>query len=217
MKTLFQCPRVLTAAAGRRAGAAALTLLLAGLPLGCDFFDELESDPIESTSTDGGDGDGDGDGDGHCGLEDDRCASQDLLTSCDLATGTLTDYNCASVCGASLNFTCLSSGNGQHGCWCVQPASIALDGCADLEVCVSECATPECSSACFSRASTPTIRLLGALFHCAESDCEDLCKESAEVCNSCILATRAGVYGGCGVERSVCDADTVDEIPWPSP
>jgi hypothetical protein len=139
------------------------------------------------------------------------------LSSCDLASGVLTDYNCATLCNGNLNFTCLSNPDGQHGCWCVQPGDIALDGCAQVEVCIAGCTTANCTNGCFGRASTPTIRLLGALFHCAESDCEAQCEASAETCNSCILATRAGVYGGCGVERSVCDADTVDEIPWPWP
>ncbi|MGB1700889.1 MAG: hypothetical protein ACPHRO_13105, partial [Nannocystaceae bacterium] len=139
----------------------------------------------------------------------------DILSSCDLQSGILSEYNCASLCGGSLNFTCLSNPDGQHGCWCVQPGDFAIDGCVELEICIASCATPSCADSCFSRASTSTIRLLGALFHCAESDCEEFCQESADACNACILSTRAGVYGGCGVERSVCDNDTVSEIPWP--
>lgn len=191
--------------------------------MGCDFFQELESTAQDETST-GGEDTGDeasetgetGDG-GPCEAIDDRCDSQDVLHSCDLDSGELTELNCASACGggAFMNFTCLMSPSGAHGCWCVLPGEFALDGCAQLEACLGGCTTDACADSCFGRASVPSIRLLGALFHCAETDCAEFCEESIEACNSCILATRAGVYGGCGVERSVCDADTVDEIPWP--
>ena len=203
----------------------ALTCLLASGALACDFFNELE--PLEDGDETGTAGDGTGMETGEetggddagagegCTLVDDRCASQDVVESCDLGTGALSTLDCAALCSGKLNFTCLQASTGQHGCWCVTPGDIALDGCAELEACVTSCATTACTDACFGRASVPTVRLLGALYHCAENDCEDLCNESPENCNSCILATRAGVYGGCGVERSVCDADEVEDFPWP--
>lgn len=197
-----------------------LSLVLASSSLACGFFDELE--PLGDETTGGEDtGAEDGTGDGEtgdaagCTIVDDRCDSQDVVESCDLETGELSTLNCAVLCGGSLNVTCLQGPTGQHGCWCVSPGVTALDGCGALEACLLNCTTTACSDGCFDRASTSTIRLLGALYHCAEQDCESICTETPEGCNSCILATRSGVYGNCGVERSVCDSDDVDDYPWP--
>ena len=61
-----------------------------------------------------------------------------------------------------------------------------------------------------------TARLYGALVLCAEAACEDECLEVPEGCGECISLARAGLYGDCGVERSVCDADRPDDgFPWP--
>ena len=51
---------------------------------------------------------------------------------------------------------------------------------------------------------------------CAETTCNDECLAYPDGCGDCLGAARAGLYGDCGVERSVCDADLPDDaFPWP--
>jgi len=184
----------------------------------CALFEELEG---KSGSTDGmGDTGGMGDGaddDGLCNYLDDYCAGQDLLESCSPEKGDVTSIHCAAACGQYMNFTCLGSANGQHGCWCVEPGKQKLDSCRDLELCLGECQTNvnACADRCFGRTDASTIRLYGALVHCAEADCQSLCDEAPEACASCVVNTKSGLVGGCSVERSACDADRTDDFPWP--
>lgn len=192
---------------------------LVTLGAGCDLFKELEgksggTDGDAAGDTDGADTDA---GDGLCTYVDDYCSGQDILESCSPQTGEVTSLHCASTCGQYMNFTCLGSATGQHGCWCVQPGKQKLASCTDLESCLGECASDveSCADRCFGRTDAATIRLYGALIHCAEADCKAFCDEAPDACASCVVNTKTGLVGGCSVERSACDADTIDDFPWP--
>lgn len=205
-------------------------MLLAVGASGCDFFRELQSLPEageDGTADDESDDSGDADESGEsgetgdaepCDVLDESCSDQDTLWSCDYDSGELVSYNCAAWCGegALLNFTCTPTADFSHGCWCVAPGDIKLDSCAQLELCVIECGgdpSSECTNSCFERTDAQTIRLLGTLYSCADRTCDQLCVASPGDCGGCLLTARAGLYGDCGVEREVCDADSTDE--WP--
>lgn len=202
--------------------AAASALLLTGAS-GCDFFKELESLPGAGETggeTDAGTGEtfGDGTGGEPCDVLDERCSDQDTLHACDYESGEMLTLNCASVCGQSLlNFTCTPTADFRHACWCVSPGAFKLRTCAELEQCIIDCGDPDsdCASACFEDTDAQTARLLGALYSCADQTCDNVCAASPADCGSCLLAARAGLWGDCGVERSVCDADETDEPSWP--
>lgn len=195
-------------------------LAIGPLAAGCDFFQELED--AESASTDGdSEGDSEGiDGDGGtegsaaepCTLSDhDRCETQDRLASCNPSTGTLTTVPCDELCGQNPNFSCVSTGGGQHACWCVVPGKQKVNSCTELETCLGKCAEPgSCTDQCFSRTTTTTVRMYGALVHCAEMTCEDTCSTSPAACGPCVAAA-IGSGEGCSLERAVCDEDKNDE------
>ncbi|KIG15252.1 hypothetical protein DB30_05796 [Enhygromyxa salina] len=199
-----------------------------GALTGCDFFQELENLP-EAGEDESGEGDGTaGTGDTGdagetggepCDVLDEFCSDQDTLHSCDLATGELLTYPCATVCGSAnlLNFTCTPTATFQHGCWCVNPGDIKLDTCLQLDTCVNECGDPDstCAGQCFTRTDAQTVRLLGALYSCADRACDEICASSPADCGSCLIAAKAGLWGDCGVAREVCDADQNDEPSWP--
>jgi hypothetical protein len=197
-----------------RIGRTALFLALAGAPA-CEFFRELESVSQDETGTGSETGD---EGDGACELADDHCEDQDRIRSCNLETGEITSVDCGLLCSPLINFTCTPVSTGQHACWCVEPGAHPLDACTGLEACLSDCG-PEvegaCGEKCFGRATATTVRLYGALIHCANEECADTCAEYPDGCAACVESARAGLYGGCGVERSVCDADEDDEPDWP--
>lgn len=207
----------------------ALAFVIAVGTSGCDFFRELQSEPeagedgtADDESGDSGDSGESGDtGDGGpCDVLDESCSDQDTLHSCNYDSGELDTYNCAALCGQGtlLNFTCTPTADFTHGCWCVAPGDIKLDSCAQLEICVIECGgdpSSSCTNGCFERTDAQTIRLLGTLYSCADRTCDELCVASPGDCGSCLLAARAGLYGGCGVEREVCNADSTDEPSWP--
>lgn len=184
---------------------------------GCELFSELEDPGGTDGLGDGAGGTDDGGADdGDCTYVDDYCSSQDVLESCSPETGETATIYCPEVCGNNLNFTCIEASGGQHGCWCVVPGKNGLDGCADLERCLADCdGTETCSNGCFSRASAATVRLYGALLHCAEADCKALCDDAPEACASCVVSTKSGLYGDCSVARAACDQDDVSEFPWP--
>lgn len=206
----------------------ALALMTTVGASGCDFFRELQSLPEagedgtaddESGETEDADESGEsgetGD-DEPCDVLDEACANQDTLLSCDYESGELVAYDCAAWCGeeALLNFTCIPTADFTHGCWCVAPGDIKLDSCWQLEACMVDCGgdpNSSCTGSCFGRTDAQTIRLLGTLYSCADLACDDLCVESPVDCGSCLQAARAGLYGDCGVEREVCDADSNDE------
>ncbi len=198
----------------------ALTLALALAAGACDFFQELDS--AESAGTTGGtSGGGATDtgtaGAGPCGPADDTCLDQDRLRTCDPATGEVTEYDCAAVCGGTLNFTCLMVTPQDHACWCVEPGAQKVYGCKDLEACLQGCGadpTDACANQCFGRTTAETIRTYGALVHCAQAACEPTCEADVTACAACLESAMAGTSGGCALARSVCDADTGDE-PWP--
>jgi hypothetical protein len=203
----------------------ALAVLIGFAISGCDFFRELQSLPeagedgtAEDESGESQDSDESGEtGDAEpCDVLDEACSDQDTLHSCDFESGELLTYDCGAWCGegALLNFTCTPTADFSHGCWCVEPGNIKLDSCAQLELCVYECGgdpASACTQACFERTDAQTIRLLGTLYSCADRTCDELCVASPADCGSCLLSARAGLWGGCGVEREVCDADTTDE------
>jgi hypothetical protein len=190
--------------------------------VGCDFFRELESLPEagedESGGTEGETETAGETGDEPCTVLDDHCSDQDTLHSCNPETGVLETYDCAIWCGEDLlNFTCTPTAEFSHGCWCVIPGDIKLDTCVQLEACLYDCGEPgsDCSNGCFERTDYQTIRLLGTLVSCADRSCDELCAAYPDECGSCLLAAQAGVYGDCGLEREVCDADQGDEPSWP--
>jgi hypothetical protein len=195
---------------------ACTSILLCGQLAGCTFFKELESaegaEIDTDTSTDSSDGTGE-----VCSLLDDTCDDQDTVRSCDLGTGKIDTYDCGGLCGQNVNFTCIDVGTGQHGCWCVAPGQQKVYSCWELESCLEGCGGAVdsfCSDQCFARTTASTVRMFGALVHCAQSGCEDTCRNEATACAECINLAMAGGSGGCGLQRSVCDADENDE-PWP--
>ncbi len=198
----------------------AVALLAASPFLGCGFFEELGADDDDDDGGDDGDTGSTVDmgSDGPCGAEDDFCISQDELSSCSPDTGDVTELNCAIACGSFMNFTCVHVTGGRHGCWCVSPGDQPIDGCVGLETCLASCgegATTDCGNGCFERATYSTIRLYGALVHCAEQVCRDTCLTAPESCSQCIALARTGMIGDCAVERAVCDNDQPDDVPWP--
>jgi len=187
----------------------------------CDFFKELQSDPDAGGTDEAGDDTTDGTDTGSdepCDVLDEHCADQDTLVSCDPDSGELVTSQCAALCGDTLlNFTCTPTANFVHGCWCVSPGNIKLTACAELEDCVNGCGDPNstCSQSCFADTDATTIRLLGTLWSCAVIACDEICAMYPADCNSCLASAQAGLWGDCGVERSVCDADKTDEPTWP--
>lgn len=189
---------------------------------GCDFFRELESLPGAEETGDESEGEGesaDETGGGEpCTVLDDHCSDQDTLHSCNFESGELDTYSCAALCGESLlNFSCVPTADFRHACWCVSPGAIKIDTCVQLESCLDECGDPAsaCSNGCFERTDYQTVRLLGTLYSCADRACDDLCAASPSECGTCLLAARAGLWGDCGLQREVCDADAGDEPSWP--
>ncbi len=196
---------------------------------GCDFFEELKSAPSategEDTDADAGTGSGSGSGSGTDAatatataactlLDDDHCADQDTLHACNLETGEVEIYDCGRLCGGYMNFTCINSGTGQHACWCVESGKQKVYSCPELEECLQDCGAAvggTCSDQCFRRTTASTIRMYGAVVHCAHAACEPLCATDPVGCNTCLAAALAGQAAGCALERSVCDADKNDE------
>ena len=188
----------------------------------CDFFQELESLPEAGEDESGGGsetGESFGETEGEpCTVLDDYCSNQDTLHTCNAETGVLETYSCATLCGESLlNFTCTPTDSFAHACWCVSPGEIKISTCVQLEQCINACGDPDsdCSASCFGDTDAQTVRLLGTLYSCADRACDELCVASPDECGSCLAAARAGLWGDCGVEREVCDADQSDEPTWP--
>jgi hypothetical protein len=186
----------------------------------CGFFEELESlESAEAGETDGSDTDAaPTEGEPGCSFpEDDRCGAQDRLHACDPQTEVPSTWDCASLCGALVNFTCLGVGNGQHACWCVEPGAQKVLSCKELEGCLRGCeGAPDlgCADQCFGRTTTGTVRTLGALVHCVHSSCHEICTGDPNACASCIETGMSGA-GDCVLERTVCDNDRNDEPEWP--
>jgi hypothetical protein len=200
-----------------------LTIALVLALTGCDFFKELQSENTDETA--GTDETADADEtadetagtDGPCDVLDEHCEDQDTLVSCNPETGELVTSQCAALCGDLLNFTCTPTDSFVHGCWCVGPGNIKLATCTELEACIAGCGDPNstCSQQCFADTDATTIRLLGTLWSCADLSCDEICAEYPGECSGCLASARAGLWGDCGVERSVCDADELDDQPWP--
>lgn len=184
---------------------------------GCGFFTELESADMPGDDDAGTSTDDTGTG-GPCTLvDDDYCMDQDTLSSCSVDSGETSIYDCGELCGQYLNFTCLNVGTGQHGCWCVAAGKQKVYSCTELEDCLRGCGgayDSSCADQCFSRTTSGTIRMFGALIHCAQAGCEAGCLADPGGCGACVNAAQAGESGGCAVERAVCDNDRNDE-PWP--
>jgi len=191
---------------------------------GCDFFRELESAPGATSSgsgTDSGTGTEGSTGDTEntvCSLqEDDRCLDQDTVASCGLQDGRISEVDCVATCGGLVNFSCVLSGSGQHACWCVEPGANKVLSCSELEDCMEGCDLSqsfECADRCFSRTNPLTVRVYGALVHCAEETCQQTCVDSPQQCAACIDAARIGGGGGCSLPRAICDDDRNEEDPW---
>lgn len=206
---------------------APIVALVATLSLpACGFFSELEdADSVDTESGSGtaGSSDGQGSGTGElvegapCELlADDRCHDQDLLASCSPEDGVLRVVDCAQMCGIYTNFSCVGTGTGQHACWCVEPGVQAVNSCAELEVCLSQCGDfGACADACFAKSTQTTIRLYGALVHCAESYCDETCREDPAGCPACVVTARVEGSGDCTIPRALCDGDENDEPSWP--
>jgi hypothetical protein len=222
--------RVIRAAPRARGGNAAFAWAVAavlGGGVACDFFEELESaESAEGTGSTGEATDTEPttttsatDGDDSCVFpDDDRCLDQDRLQACDPQSGAETNWDCGEICGANLNFTCLGVGAGYHGCWCVAQGKQKVLSCNELEGCLRGCETSpdgRCADQCFTRTTSSTIRMLGALVHCAHDSCHDICIEAPQQCSVCIQSGIDDGAGPCALERSVCDADQNDEPGWP--
>lgn len=200
-----------------------LTIALVLALTGCDFFKELESENTDETAGDEADSSDTGGtadetaSDQPCDVLDERCDDQDTLISCDPETGELVTSQCAAVCSGLLNFTCTPTDSFVHGCWCVSPGNIKLATCTELETCINECGDPNstCSQQCFGDTDATTVRLLGTLWSCADRSCDEICAAYPGECSGCLAAAQAGLWGDCGVERSVCDSDELDEPSWP--
>lgn len=191
--------------------------------LGCDFFRELESVPGAETGTETDTGTTDastGNTDGAACelLNDDRCLDQDTVASCSLTEGTVSEIDCVALCGTLTNFSCVLSGSGQHACWCVEPGKNKILSCSELEDCMGGCdltQSLDCADQCFSRTDAMTVRIYGALVHCAEATCEQTCQDTPENCLACIDAARIEGAGGCSLPRAICDDDRNPDEPWP--
>jgi hypothetical protein len=206
-------------------------VLVLALASGCAWFKELQSaESVDGTGTgddteagtedESGDDDTASTGDGACEIaEDDRCADQDTLHSCDPATGELTEYACADLCSGTMNFSCvIASADARHGCWCVVAGDQKLLTCTELEGCLLDCtddSTSACADACFAKTNAGTIRTYGALVSCAHHECDDTCREEPASCAGCISTAIASGMGDCTLERSVCDADAAGDPWWP--
>lgn len=196
-------------------------LVVAAAP-GCDLFEELQDAPgaetgdAETGTESGSDTEAPHDG-GPCEIaEDDACYDQDTLASCDPSDGTLRVVSCAELCGSYTNFSCVGTGTGQHACWCVEPGLQKVLSCGELEACLGGCGSDTlCMDDCFTRTVDTTIRIYGAVLHCAETHCEATCKDTPETCSQCVTAAIASGAGGCTLERALCDDDRNDEPdPW---
>ncbi len=195
-------------------------LVLSPLAGGCDFFQELED--AESADTGGSEGTASDDAGigtesegfmaGPCEvLADDHCKNQDVVASCDPATGVLSTVPCEALCGDNSNFSCVSTAGGAHACWCVVPGPQKVYSCTQLETCLGECAEPgACTDQCFAKTTETTVRMYGALVHCAETGCSDTCTDVPEACSGCI-ANAIASGEGCSLPRAVCDDDDNDE------
>lgn len=188
-----------------------------GSLLGCgSFFEELQSENDDESS--GGDEGSDEAGSESEGPDcefpkDDVCHDQDRLTHCDPETEEATPYDCSVLCGANLNLSCITTGTGAHGCWCVTPASFKGSTCSQLDVCLRDCATAtddSCNDACISNTDASTVRMYGVLISCAHNQCHEQCLSAPESCATCINAGIGG-GGGCGLARAVCDSDDPDD------
>jgi hypothetical protein len=201
-------------------------LVLGALGLGgagCDFFRELESEPgAKATDTDtdtdtGGTSTGDTE-DGLCEVvRDDRCLDQDKVASCG-ADGVLSEIDCPAACGGLVNFSCVAAASGQHACWCVEPGNNKVLTCSELESCMGACDLSQsfaCADQCFGRTDAATLRIYGALVHCAEASCEDSCQATPASCQACVDAARTAGESGCSLPRAVCDDDRNPDEPWP--
>ena len=182
----------------------------------CGLFKELQSEDGAEDGDEGGDGP-DHLPDGDCEFPyDDRCGDQDTVYRCDPESGEMLVVNCADLCGGYMNFTCLGTGTGEHGCWCTEAGKQKVLSCTDLESCLKDCvsdATGACTDQCFGRTDASTVRLYGTLVYCAHDSCHDTCLEAPESCASCIEDAIALGQHGCAFPRSVCDSDRNDE-PW---
>lgn len=193
-------------------------LAVGPLAVGCDFFQELkDADSAGDSGSSGGSDSGGGSGDagaieGPCTIaRDDRCATQDLVATCDPATGEVAEIPCDALCGSNVNFTCVSTAARVHACWCIVPGKQKVYSCSELEDCISDCAQAgPCTDQCFARTNDTTARMYGGLVHCAEMGCDSLCREAPEACGPCIDDAIASGEG-CSLPRAVCDADKNDE------
>lgn len=205
---------------GSRHGLALAGALLGLAGAGCEFFRELESAPVTPASGTDTDTDGASTEDtGPCDVAlDDRCLDQDTVLSCGPNDGVLGEIDCPAVCGELVSFSCVATASGQHACWCVQPGDAKQLSCTGLEACLGDCdltESLECADRCFARTDPTTIRRFGALVHCAESACDDACREDPGGCPACIEAARVAGEGGCSLPRAVCDDDRDPDEPWP--
>lgn len=195
-------------------------LAIGPLAVGCDFFQELEDADSADTGDSEGESGTEGDAEDGSGgeqvtpctiAEDDHCENQDVVASCDPATGLVTSLPCGALCGDNANLSCVATMGGQHGCWCVVPGRNKLSSCSQLGQCLTNCTEPgPCSDACFSKTTETTIRMYGALVHCAETSCESTCQDAPAACSPCVTSAIANGEG-CTVERAICDADQSEE------
>lgn len=200
-----------------RALAAFLTLC----SVGCgDFFEELGSADSVGGETEGEQMGALAPAGGDCEFPtDDRCGDQDTIEQCQPDALTYEVFDCNALCGQLVNFSCITTGTAQHGCYCVESGTYKQYSCTELESCLADCtadASGACEDQCFGRTTASTVRLLGALVYCANDECHDSCIEAPEFCGTCIAETIAAGTGTCNLARSVCDNDQNDDpnAPW---
>lgn len=192
---------------------------------GCGFFEELQSADSVGTDTEGEDTDaaetGDLDTDTDAAAcdfpHDDRCGNQDLIEHCDPDALTSELYDCSALCGTFVNFSCITTGTAQHGCYCVEAGNYKQYSCTELEDCLAGCfADGACEDQCFGRTTASTIRMLGSLVYCANDACHQTCIDAPNDCGTCIATTIAAGTGDCTLPRSICDSDINDDpnAPW---
>jgi hypothetical protein len=198
-----------------------LLLSVVVLTGGCDLFKELESADSAPMGT-AGDTATDSDTDApapdglDCTRQGSTCSDQDTVSRCE--GDMITDYDCTAVCGRFTNFSCVGFPPGDRACWCVEPGLQKVLSCTELEDCLRDCSLTVgtvCADQCFTRTTQPTIRLYGALVHCAQSGCEADCLDSPAQCGACVEQTMVSGSHGCALPRSLCDADKNDEPGYP--
>lgn len=140
------------------------------------------------------------------------CPEQDQLRSCEGQPRVPKVQSCAQSCGSMTAITCTANRDlSSHGCWCEKTGKVNHSGCTGLSSCVARCGGPEgresCVASCFARVDATAARLYGALFFCAQKDCESICVHQPAQCARCVQETMNGQLGACVALSASCKQD----------